>query len=84
MPRLHFGGSKRLSVSNPLFVLVDTEGNLVHSEMTYGNSVVMVGNEWSEHRLRLPPALEAASENSQIGKNEAIKEEFYGFAWSMD
>ena len=28
--------------------------------------------------------LVAASENNQIGKNEAIKEEFYGFAWSMD
>ena len=35
----------------PLFVLLDAEGNLGHSEMTYGNSVVMVGNEWSEdHR----------------------------------
>ena len=29
----------------PLFVLLDAEGNLGHSEMTYGNSVVMVGNE---------------------------------------
>jgi hypothetical protein len=33
----------------PLFVLVDAEGNLGHSEMTYGNSVVMVGNEWSDN-----------------------------------
>ena len=24
------------------------EGNLGHSEMTYGNSVVMVGNQWSD------------------------------------
>ena len=32
----------------PLFVLLDAEGNLGHSEMTYGNSVVMVGNEWSD------------------------------------
>jgi uncharacterized glyoxalase superfamily protein PhnB len=32
----------------PLFVLVDAEGNLGHSEMTYGNSVVMVGSEWSD------------------------------------
>lgn len=31
----------------PLFVLLDADGNLGHSEMTYGNSVVMVGNEWS-------------------------------------
>ena len=32
----------------PLFVLLDVEGNLGHSEMTYGNSVVVVGNEWSD------------------------------------
>jgi uncharacterized glyoxalase superfamily protein PhnB len=35
----------------PLFVLLDKDGNLGHSEMTYGNAVVMVGNEWSDaHR----------------------------------
>jgi uncharacterized glyoxalase superfamily protein PhnB len=31
----------------PLLVLIDSAGNLAHSEMTYGQSVVMVGNEWS-------------------------------------
>lgn len=31
----------------PLFVILDADGNLGHSEMTYGNSVVMVGSEWS-------------------------------------
>lgn len=31
----------------PLFVLLDADGNLGHSEMTFGHSVVMVGNEWS-------------------------------------
>ena len=31
----------------PLFVLLDADGNLGHSEMSYGNSVVMIGNEWS-------------------------------------
>jgi uncharacterized glyoxalase superfamily protein PhnB len=35
----------------PLFVLLDGDGNLAHSEMTYGDSVVMVGSEWSDsHR----------------------------------
>jgi uncharacterized glyoxalase superfamily protein PhnB len=35
----------------PLFVLLDADGNLAHSEMTFGHSVVMVGNEWSaDHR----------------------------------
>jgi uncharacterized glyoxalase superfamily protein PhnB len=32
----------------PLFVILDADGNLAHSEMTYGNSVVMVGSEWSD------------------------------------
>jgi len=31
----------------PLFVILDADGNLSHSEMTFGNSVVMVGSEWS-------------------------------------
>ena len=31
----------------PLFVILDAGGNLAHSEMTFGTSVVMVGNEWS-------------------------------------
>ena len=32
----------------PLFVLLDVDGNLAHSEMGYGASVVMIGNEWSD------------------------------------
>jgi uncharacterized glyoxalase superfamily protein PhnB len=32
----------------PFFVILDADGNLAHSEMTYGESVVMIGNEWSE------------------------------------
>jgi uncharacterized glyoxalase superfamily protein PhnB len=35
----------------PLMVILDSEGNLAHSEMTYGHSVVMIGTEWTEkHR----------------------------------
>ena len=35
----------------PLMVILDAEGNLAHSEMTYGGSVVMIGTEWTEkHR----------------------------------
>ncbi len=33
----------------PLMVLLDADENLAHSEMRYGESVVMVGSEWSEH-----------------------------------
>ncbi|MDE8653071.1 VOC family protein [Novosphingobium album (ex Liu et al. 2023)] len=32
----------------PIFVLLDADGNLGHSEMGHGDSVVMIGNEWSE------------------------------------
>jgi uncharacterized glyoxalase superfamily protein PhnB len=32
----------------PSFVLLDADGHLAHSQMTYGNSVVMVGTEWSD------------------------------------
>jgi uncharacterized glyoxalase superfamily protein PhnB len=32
-----------------LFMLIeDGEGGLVHSEMRFGNAVVMIGNEWSD------------------------------------
>lgn len=33
----------------PLMVILDENENLAHSEMKYGDSVVMVGSEWSEH-----------------------------------
>jgi uncharacterized glyoxalase superfamily protein PhnB len=32
----------------PLLVILGADGTLAHSEMTYGGSVVMIGNEWSE------------------------------------
>jgi len=32
----------------PLMVIVDADGNVAHSEMSFGNSIVMVGNEWSD------------------------------------
>ena len=31
----------------PLFVLVDADGNLAHSEMSFGESTIMVGTEWT-------------------------------------
>lgn len=33
---------------DPLFVLVDGEGRLVHAQMTFGDAVLMLGSEWSE------------------------------------
>lgn len=35
----------------PLFVILDENDTIAHSEMTFGQSVVMVGSEWSDdHR----------------------------------
>jgi uncharacterized glyoxalase superfamily protein PhnB len=31
----------------PLMVILDENENIAHSEMKYGESVVMIGNEWS-------------------------------------
>src|SRR3984893_6688438 len=36
----------------PLFVILDADGNLGHSEMTLGNSRGMGGNEWSDDHKR--------------------------------
>jgi uncharacterized glyoxalase superfamily protein PhnB len=32
----------------PFMVILDRDGNLMHSEMRYGDGVIMVGNEWSD------------------------------------
>lgn len=31
----------------PSMVISDAEGNLIHSEMSFGGGLIMVGNEWS-------------------------------------
>ncbi|HMO75144.1 MAG TPA: VOC family protein [Sphingopyxis sp.] len=46
----------------PLFVILDEGGELAHSEMSYGESVVMVGSEWSDDH-RSPASL--GGKNSQ-------------------
>jgi len=38
----------------PAMVISDAEGNLVHSEMTFGDGLIMVGHEWSaDHKSPL-------------------------------
>ncbi len=32
----------------PNEVLTDSDGNIVHAEMNFGDGVVMIGNEWAE------------------------------------
>lgn len=58
----------------PLFVLLDADGNLAHSEMGYGDSVVMVGNEWSDDH-RSPKSIGGKNTQSvhvQLGAGEDI------------
>jgi uncharacterized glyoxalase superfamily protein PhnB len=33
---------------DPSEVLTDAEGNVVHAEMSHGDGVVMIGNEWAD------------------------------------
>lgn len=58
----------------PLFVLLDAEGNLAHSEMGYGNSTIMIGNQWSaDHRS--PASLGGKNTQTvhvQLGEGEDI------------
>jgi len=44
----------------PLMVILDNEGNLAHSEMTFGHSVVMVGTEWTE-KHRSPKSIDGVN-----------------------
>ena len=58
----------------PLFVILDADGNLAHSEMVHGNSVVMVGSEWSaEHKS--PKSIDGKNTQSvhvQLAEGEDI------------
>lgn len=41
----------------PFMVIIDGDGNLAHSEMKFGDSVVMVGTEWTE-RHKSPKSIQ--------------------------
>jgi len=58
----------------PLMVLLDGDGNLGHSEMTFGDSIVMVGNEWSDDH-KSPMSLSGKNTQTvhvQLGEGENI------------
>lgn len=44
----------------PLMVIIDGEGNLAHSEMKFGDSVVMVGTEWTD-KHRSPKSIDGVN-----------------------
>lgn len=58
----------------PLFVLLDADGNLAHSEMGYGGSTIMIGNEWSvDHKSpRSIGGKNSQSVHVQLGRGEDI------------
>jgi uncharacterized glyoxalase superfamily protein PhnB len=78
-----------------LFMLIeDGDGNNVHSEMRYGDAVVMVGGEWSEdHRspaslggkttqtvhIGIPDDIHAHCERARAAGAEIIMEPAYQF-----
>ena len=58
----------------PVFVLLDEQGSLAHSEMEYGNSTIMIGNEWSDDH-RSPANLGGKNTQTvhvQLGRGEDI------------
>ena len=58
----------------PVFVLLDEQGNLAHSEMEYGGSTIMIGNEWSDDH-RSPANLGGKNTQTvhvQLGRDEDI------------
>lgn len=58
----------------PRFVILDADGELAHSEMSYGASVVMVGSEWSDDH-RSPKSLDGKNTQSvhvQLAESEDI------------
>ena len=48
-PKAAFRWLEKAFGFEPAMVILDADGNLAHSEMSYGESVVMVGSEWDEH-----------------------------------
>ncbi len=58
----------------PLMVILDTDGNLAHSEMTFGHSVIMVGSEWGGDR-KSPKSIEGKNTQTvhvQLAEGEDI------------
>lgn len=50
-PRTAFKFLEEAFGFEPLFIILDENDQIAHSEMTFGNSVIMVGSEWSDdHR----------------------------------
>jgi uncharacterized glyoxalase superfamily protein PhnB len=47
----------------PYMLIVDEAGNLVHSEMKFGDGLIMVGSEWDEHH-KSPASIGGANTQS--------------------
>lgn len=47
----------------PVMVITDKDGAIAHSEMRYGDAMIMVGAEWSEHH-RSPASIDGKNTQS--------------------
>ncbi len=59
----------------PSFILLDSDGNVAHSQMSFGSSRLMVGGEWSDN-FRSPASLDGKNSQMvhvQLGKDEDIE-----------
>ena len=58
----------------PMMVIVDENDKVAHSEMTYGESVVMIGSEWSDdHRSpKSVGGMNTQSVHVQLARGEDI------------
>lgn len=73
-PKAAFRWLEKAFGFEPALVILDADGNLAHSEMSYGDSVVMVGSEWSDHH-RSPKSVNGKNTQSvhvQLGPGEDI------------
>ncbi|SAL14019.1 glyoxalase/bleomycin resistance protein/dioxygenase [Caballeronia peredens] len=58
----------------PLFVILDADDDFVHGEMTFGDSVVMIGREWSDDH-RSPSSIDGKNTQSvhvQLAEGEDV------------
>ena len=47
-PKAAFRWLEKAFGFEPTMAILDGDGNLVHSQMNYGDGLIMVGSEWSD------------------------------------
>ncbi|MDR5760028.1 VOC family protein [Caballeronia sp. LZ035] len=73
-PKLGFRFLEAAFGFKPLFVILDANDDLVHGELTFGDSVVMIGREWSDDH-RSPRSIDGKNTQSvhlQLAEGEDV------------